>query len=189
MVKRVSRFLPGVLALAWLLSGCAEAPTPPPAAVPPPAPPVYRTPQELALDQALKDFHGAPYRSGGSTPQGVDCSGLVQAAFHRAGINLPRTVVQQFDQGQPVNREELRFGDVLFFNRFCQVRRGNYFMASILSPTYASQVCHNGIYLGQGRFLHASPKGVFVSRLDAEVWRQSFLGARRFLPAVPDRRD
>jgi cell wall-associated NlpC family hydrolase len=140
-----------------------------------------RTPQELVLEQSLQEFYGAPYKSGGADPAGVDCSGLVQAAFQRAGVNLPRTVAQQFNAGQPVDLEGLRFGDVVFFNRFCQTRKFDLFMAGILPPAYAAEVCHNGIYLGQGRFVHASPKGVYVSRLEAEVWQVSFMGARRYL--------
>jgi len=113
----------------------------------------------------------------------VDCSGLVQAVYQRAGVVLPRTVAQQFYQGTPVTVSELRFGDVVFFNRFCQVRGSGYFTAGIFPQDLAEQVCHNGVYVGKGRFVHASPKGVFVSRLDAEVWRASYMGARRYLPA------
>jgi cell wall-associated NlpC family hydrolase len=108
------------------------------------------------------------------------------AAFQRAGVPLPRTVAQQFTAGQPVPPGRLRYGDVVFFNRYCQVNKSEPYLAGILPPDYAAQVCHNGIYLGDGRFLHASPRGVEVSRLDAGVWRASFLGARRFLaPKAP----
>jgi cell wall-associated NlpC family hydrolase len=130
----------------------------------------------------LQEFYGAPYRSGGADPTGVDCSGLVQAAFQRAGVNLPRTVTQQFNAGDAIGLDGLRFGDVVFFNRFCQTRKHDLFLAGILPPAQAEEVCHNGIYIGGGRFVHASPKGVFVSRLDADVWRLSFMGARRYLP-------
>jgi len=175
------------LIAALLLAGCAGPPQPRPQAAPTPTPaPPSRSHQEAVLEQALGSFHGAPYRSGGTTPAGVDCSGLIQSAFHQAGINLPRTVVQQFEQGQPVALHNLRFGDVIYFNRYCQTARGrNYFMAGMLNPALAEQVCHNGVYLGEGRFIHASPKGVYVSRLDAEVWRVSFMGARRYLPGGP----
>lgn len=166
-----------------LLAGCAGAPPPRPPAPPAPPPLVLHTPQELALERALNEFYGAPYRAGGNTPAGVDCSGLIQTVFQRAGISLPRTVAQQYSEGTPVGKGELRFGDVVFFNRFCQVRRSSgYFTAGILAPALAEEVCHNGIYLGQGRFVHASPKGVYVSRLDAEVWNISLMGARRYLP-------
>jgi cell wall-associated NlpC family hydrolase len=150
-----------------------------------PPPPVHRTPQEQALEQALSRFHGAPYRAGGADPSGVDCSGLIQAAFQQAGVNLSRTVAQQYGQGQPVARQDLRFGDVIFFNRFCQTKARNYYLAGMAPQGYLEEACHNGIYLGQGRFIHASPKGVFISRLDAQVWSASFLGARRYLPQGP----
>jgi cell wall-associated NlpC family hydrolase len=135
----------------------------------------------VALERALGEFYGAPYRSGGTTPEGVDCSGLIQALFQRAGVMLPRTVTQQYSAGQPVAPGEWRFGDVVFFNRYCQTRR-DYYLANILPPLFADEVCHNGIYLGEGRFIHASPRGVAVSRLDAETWRVSYKGARRYLP-------
>jgi cell wall-associated NlpC family hydrolase len=172
-----------LLALAGLLLGCAPAshlPPPPPSALGP-LPSAHRGPQEVALEQALGEFYGAPYRSGGTTPQGVDCSGLIQALYQRAGVILPRTVAEQFNAGRPVGPGELRFGDVVFFNRFCQTRGRTTYLAGMLPPFYVDEVCHNGFYLGDGRFVHASPRGVFVSRLDAEVWRQSFKGARRYL--------
>jgi len=169
------------LGAAWLLAGCAGPPPPPLGPVAPP-PAVGRNAQEVALEVALGEFYGAPYRSGGTTPEGVDCSGLVQALFQRAGVKLPRTVSQQYQAGQPVGREELRFGDVVFFNRYCQTQGRGVFLADLLSPGFGDEVCHNGFYLGGGRFVHASPRGVSVSRLDAEVWQVSFRGARRYLP-------
>lgn len=173
------------LALAGFLLGCAgpSLPPPPPSSGPiAPLPQGFRSPQDVALEQALGDYYGAPYRSGGTTPQGVDCSGLIQALFQRAGVMLPRTVAQQYGAGRPVGPGELRFGDVVFFNRFCQTRGRDVYLAGFLPSFKAEEVCHNGIYLGEGRFIHASPRGVAVSRLDAETWRVSFRGARRFLP-------
>jgi cell wall-associated NlpC family hydrolase len=174
-----------VLAGALMLAGCAGAPPPPPRgmAMPPPVP--GRNSQEVALERALGDFYGAPYRAGGSTPAGVDCSGLIQALYQRAGVRLPRTVAEQFHEGRPVAPGELRFGDVVFFNRYCQASGRRLYLAGMFSPAAAEEVCHNGIYLGEGRFLHASPRGVYVSRLDAEVWRLSFKGARRYLTPAP----
>ncbi|MHB9073277.1 MAG: C40 family peptidase [Desulfobaccales bacterium] len=172
-----------VALMALLLVGCAEAPPPPPPLGPvAPLPAVGRNPQEMAIEQALGDFHGAPYRSGGTTPAGVDCSGLVQALYQKAGIKLPRTVAQQYQEGRPVERPDLRFGDVVFFNRYCQTRGRDVMMAGIFSLSAADDICHDGVYLGGGRFIHASPRGVFISRLDAEVWRVSYRGARRYLP-------
>jgi cell wall-associated NlpC family hydrolase len=176
------RLLAAAITAILLLAGCAAAPPPRPQAVLAPLPPVARSPQDFYLEQALGEFYGAPYRSGGTTPAGVDCSGLVQALLHRAGANLPRTVAQQYRVGQPVRTDDLRFGDVVFFNRYCQTRGRDLYLAGMFAPFAADEVCHNGIYLGQGRFVHASPRGVEVSRLDAETWRLSFRGARRYLP-------
>ncbi len=168
------------LAATLLLWGCAKAPRRPRVA-PLPPPRALPTPQEAALNRALGDFSRAPYRSGGTTPAGVDCSGLVLAVYQRVGLALPRTAAQQFTEGQPVSPGGLRFGDVVFFNRYCQETKAGPYMAGVLPSTYVSEVCHNGIYLGNGKFIHASPRGVEVSRLDAEVWRRSYTGARRFL--------
>ncbi|MFZ2089549.1 MAG: C40 family peptidase [Desulfobaccales bacterium] len=172
-----------ILAATLFLWGCGKgARRPPP---PPPAPPLP-APQESALERALVEFYGAPYRSGGTSPAGVDCSGLVAAAFQRVGKPVPRTVAQQYTLGQTVPRNGLRFGDVVFFNRYCQVSKSGPYLAGVLSPVYVSQICHNGIYLGDGRFIHASPRGVEISNLNDEVWRASFIGARRyFLGEVP----
>lgn len=170
------------LGLAGFFWGCAEAPPPARPHLGPPPTVMGRAPQEVALERALGEFYGAPYRSGGTTPAGVDCSGLIQALFHQAGVNLPRTVAQQYQTGQPVGPGELRFGDVVFFDRFCQTQSRDFYLASIFPSFKAEEVCHDGIYLGDGRFLHASPRGVAISRLDAETWRISYKGARRFLP-------
>jgi cell wall-associated NlpC family hydrolase len=183
MAARYRSLILAALGAALLLSGCAGAPpTPPPLGPVASLPAVGRNPQEMAIERALGDFYGAPYRSGGTTPAGVDCSGLVQALYHNAGIRLPRTVAQQYQEGKPVRRDELRFGDVVFFNRYCQTRGRDVVIAGFFSSGFADEVCHDGVYLGGGRFIHASPRGVFISRLDAEVWRVSFRGARRFLP-------
>src|SRR5664280_3518083 len=177
------RLLGAALGAALLLAGCAG---PPPRSLPPesvaPLPSVTRSPREVALERALGEFSGVPYRSGGTTPDGVDCSGLIQALYQRTGLRLPRTVADQYQTGTPVGREELRFGDVVFFNRYCQTGGRGPYLAGILSLGDEDEVCHNGIYLGGGQFMHASPRGVFITRLDAEVWRASYRGARRYLP-------
>ena len=177
------RLLGAALGAALLLAGCAGAPPP----LPPPEPvaplaPVTRSPREVALERALGEFAGAPYRAGGTTPDGVDCSGFIQALYQRAGLNLPRTVADQYRAGVPVERHELQFGDVVFFNRYCQMGGRGPILAGILPSGVEDEVCHDGIYLGGGRFMHASPRGVLITRLDAEVWRVSYRGARRYLP-------
>jgi probable lipoprotein NlpC len=180
MAATYRRLLGAAWVAAWLLTGCAGAPPPPEPVAP--LDTVTRSPRAVALERALGEFSGTPYRSGGTTPAGVDCSGLIQALYQRAGVRLPRTVTDQYQAGVPVERQELHFGDVVFFNRYCQVRGRGPYLAGILSLGDDDEVCHNGIYLGGGRFMHASPRGVLITRLDAEVWRVSYRGARRYLP-------
>ena len=168
------------LLAVMFLWGCARAPRRPKVVEPVP-PRLEPTPQEMALQQAMRKFYGAPYRYGGTTPAGVDCSGLVLAVYQRVGLSLPRTTTDQFTAGQPVPRNRLRFGDVVFFNRYCYGKKKVAYMASVFPPEHLSEICHAGIYLGDGRFLHASSnRGVEISRLDDEAWRRSFVGARRF---------
>ena len=103
-------------------------------------------------------YLGAPYVWAGSSPSGFDCSGLVMYAFGQVGVAIPHNAAQQFRLGTPVARGRLIPGDVVFFN----------------------QLRHNGIYLGDGRFVHsAKPGGVKIARLDDEWFRTRWVGARR----------
>jgi len=115
-----------------------------------------------AARQAL-DMRGKPYRLGGSTPQGFDCSGLVQYSYARAGMRVPRSTEKQWANSHPVPRKELRPGDLLFFHQ--EGKRNS----------------HVGIYVGDNRFVHAPSRGKNVSTasLSDPYWRQHFAGARR----------
>ncbi|PYM90334.1 MAG: hypothetical protein DME04_23315 [Candidatus Rokuibacteriota bacterium] len=106
-----------------------------------------------------KRFIGVPYLWGGESADGFDCSGLVKRVYALAGIAMPHNVALQYKYGVPVSRDELRPGDLVFFD----------------------QLRHNGIYIGDGRFVHAGKTGgnVAVSRLEDSWFRTRWFGARR----------
>jgi len=106
---------------------------------------------------------GKPYRYGGSSPAGFDCSGLIHYSYKQAGVSLPRDTDKQRRASRPVKVADLRRGDLLFFD---QEGRKN---------------SHVGIYLGGGRFVHApsSGKKVRANRLDQPYWKKHLSEARR----------
>ena len=104
-----------------------------------------------------------PYRFGGSSFLGIDCSAYVQKVFSLLDIMLPRTAREQFRRGIRVGKDELSIGDLVFFR------------------TYAKFPSHVGIYLGDNRFIHASSseRKVTIDSLDAPYFVKRFIGARR----------
>lgn len=112
-------------------------------------------------------YIGIRYRRGGSSPAtGLDCSGLVQNVFSKSvGLTLPRRADEMARLGQKVDRKSLMPGDLVFFNT---MRRAN---------------SHVGIYVGEGRFLHAPSSGgvVRIDDMGQKYWRARFNGARRLL--------
>jgi cell wall-associated NlpC family hydrolase len=108
---------------------------------------------------------GVHYRRGGETPQtGLDCSGLVRYVYHEAmGLDLPRRALEMSRLGIRVARDQLRPGDLIFFNTLRRV------------------ASHVGIYIGDGRFVHAPTAGgtVRVESLEVPYWTTRFNAARR----------
>lgn len=109
---------------------------------------------------------GTPYRLGGGTRQGIDCSALVQNMYRNvARVELPRTALEQSRTGTAIPQREIRPGDILFFQNGQEPR-----------------VNHCGIYLGNNEFVHASTRqGVIYSRLDETYYAEGYRGARRIL--------
>lgn len=110
-----------------------------------------------------KKMLNIPYRFGGSTFMGIDCSGYVQKVFGLLDVSLPRTAREQFHFGEPVSKEDLSIGDLVFFR------------------TYASFPSHVGIYLGNNLFIHASSRSrkVSIDSLDTPYYIKRFIGAKR----------
>jgi LysM repeat protein len=131
------------------------------------------------LEQVAFNYLSTPYRFGGNSSKGIDCSAFVQKVFREVDVNLPRSAREQFREGEEVGRDDLQPGDLLFFR------------------TYAKYPSHVGIYLGDGKMIHASSRSrrVVVTDIDFPYYRKRFIGAKRItllegviddLPAQPD---
>ena len=120
--------------------------------------------KEKMLMEIIK-YLDTPYKYGGNSKNGIDCSAFTQAIFQNTfSVILLRSARDQYTQGFVVDdREKLQFGDLIFFNTRRRVRPG-----------------HVGIYIGDNLFAHSSSKnGVIVSSLDLDYYSQRFMGGRR----------
>lgn len=111
-----------------------------------------------------RQWHGTPYRLGGTTRTGVDCSAYVQSVYRDLyRMQLPRSTQDQEDVGRRVSRNRLRSGDLVFFKTGWFKR-------------------HVGVYVANGRFIHASEsRGVIESSLTSPYWSRNYWKARRVL--------
>ena len=120
---------------------------------------------QILIINTARDYTGTPYKYGGNSPDsGFDCSGFVGHVFrHHQGIKLPRSATEISQAGQFVSKNELRVGDLVFFN------------------TLKRKFSHVGIYLGSHRFIHAPSSGgsVRVESMEKDYWRRNYNGARR----------
>lgn len=130
---------------------------------------VWHGAQDLAM--FALGLIGVDYRYGGETPEGgLDCSGLVRHVFQQVtGVTLPRTSKELARIGAPIARDDLEAGDLVFFD------------------TRRFAFSHVGIYLGDGRFIHAPSRGseVEIAELTNSYWRKHFNGARRLVGVLP----
>lgn len=124
-------------------------------------------PGERIVSQARR-WLGTPYRYGGETRQGTDCSGMVMVLYRDvAGIKIPRNSGKQQEFCKHIQRSELNPGDLVFF-----------------SSSRKGRVSHVGIYAGRDKFIHASSsQGVIISSLDEDYYRRHFHSAGR-VPGV-----
>jgi murein DD-endopeptidase len=152
--------------MSLTLVACAttsrESPHPPQSAPPAEIPvPQNPTPTQIMIDSATSMI-GQPYRFGGASPGGFDCSGLVVYAAASAGIRVPRTAAEQLQFGLPVGRAELQAGDLVFMH-------------------LSSKELHVAIALDRQLFVHAPSSGgrVRVDSLLAQPYAKGFIAARR----------
>jgi cell wall-associated NlpC family hydrolase len=112
----------------------------------------------------VKTFLGVPYKLGGSTLKGIDCSAFVKKIYEIFRVDLPRTTREQFSVGRKVEKNQLEEGDLVFFKR-----RGN--------------SAHVGIYIGANQFIHASSRNreVKIDHLDMPYFNARFIKGVRVM--------
>ena len=110
-------------------------------------------------------FVGIPYRWGGNNVvDGMDCSGFVRAVYNLCGLSIPRTSREQYLAGDSVSKASLKDGDLVFFG------------------TSADKINHVGIYVGDGKFVHAPRQGeeIRVASVDESYFEKRYVGAKRY---------
>jgi peptidoglycan endopeptidase LytE len=123
--------------------------------------------EKYMLVKVAKSFMGAPYKYGGTTVKGLDCSAYVRKIYEIFDIQLPRSAREQFQVGSKIRREELAVGDLVFFK----------------TKRYVNYPTHVGIYIGDGSFIHSSSGhgriGVKIDALSSDYYANAFTGATR----------
>jgi cell wall-associated NlpC family hydrolase len=139
-----------------------------------PKEPPARTPSNTAKGErdmgaiaarTAERFVGIPYRWGGeNVVDGMDCSGFVRAVYNLCGLSIPRTSRDQYKAGESVAKEQLQDGDLVFFG------------------SSEDSINHVGIYVGNGRFVHAPRRGedIRVTSVDESYFEKRYVGARRY---------
>jgi cell wall-associated NlpC family hydrolase len=130
------------------------------------ASPVPHLDPGLDVANFAEHYVGSPYRWGGASPTGFDCTGFVMWVYAQFGVALPHTEAGQLASGAHVGADDLEPGDVVVF-----------------ANTYRRGLSHTGIYVGDGQFVHAADErhGVIVSSLSDRYWGPRLVGAARAL--------
>jgi len=123
--------------------------------------------KENILKNAKKHL-GEPYVWGGTKPNGFDCSGYMQYIYKKEGVSIPRTAYAQSKVGKQVSRFHLKKGDLLFF---------------LTDKSRGIPVTHVGMYIGEGKFIHAASKrkGIIITSLDESRYSLLFVKATRII--------
>ncbi|HET7658241.1 MAG TPA: peptidoglycan-binding protein [Bacillales bacterium] len=124
--------------------------------------PVSYTTNGSDILSTAKSLIGTPYKWGGTTPSGFDCSGFVDYVFEQIHIQLPRTASSIWNYGVPIDHPQP--GDLVFFE------------------TYKSGPSHVGIFVGNNKFIHAdADKGIMISSMSLDYWKSRYFGAERIV--------
>jgi murein DD-endopeptidase / murein LD-carboxypeptidase len=129
------------------------------------------SPQDLIeenLESEAKKWLGTPYKWGGNSRRGIDCSAFVQNVYNNVGVKLPRTAHQQYEKSMIIKNTSRKVGDLIFFKKNGKNSRGN--------------VTHVGIYLGSGKIIHSSSKkGVIIQNIDNSYLAKRYFAVGRVL--------
>ncbi len=132
----------------------------------------YKKPSKDALSRTLKEKLGTEYVWAEEGPKAFDCSGLTYYSYGRMNMTIPRVAREQAKVGTKVTKDALVYGDLIFFNT---------------SKHRSDKITHVGIYVGDGKFQHASSskEGVIISDLNSSYYRSRIVTCRRYLPSDP----
>jgi LysM repeat protein len=130
--------------------------------------------ERYMLVKVAKGFMGAPYKYGGESVRGLDCSAFVKKIYDIFDVQLPRSAREQFQVGYKITKDQLAVGDLVFFK----------------TKRYVKYPTHVGIYIGDGNFIHSSSArnklGVKVDALSSDFYSKAFIGATRVKKSPDD---